>query len=154
MSGFPILGLMIGMIFIYFLLSIITSAVVEIVLTIFKPRAPMLHLWLIEIFNLDSHHMCGVPNTNIKLSQEIMDRCMLTTLTKTGKSTSYMKAEHFVTALLDHISPPQQTDKNTPIQIRPITLQGYITAITNTSVISYEFLKVMAAPYSYKGTVT
>lgn len=126
MSGFPILGLMIGMIFIFFLLSNITSAVVEIVLTIFKSRAPMMQLWLIEIFNLDSHHMYGVPNTNIKLSQAIMDRCMLTTLAKIDKSSSYMKAEDFVTALLDHISPTQQTDKNAPIQITPSTLQGYI----------------------------
>ena len=136
MSGFPILDLVIGMIFIYFLLSIITSSAVEVVLTIFKARARILQQWLTEIFNLESLHPNGAPNTDIKLSQAIMDHCMLTALTKTGKSTTYMKAEDFVTALLDQISLTQQTEENAPTQLPPSDLKAYITAITSTSVIS------------------
>ncbi len=39
MSGFPILDLVLGLIFIYFVLSIICSAVVESILTTWQLRA-------------------------------------------------------------------------------------------------------------------
>lgn len=51
MSGFPILDLVIGMIFIFFLLSIICSSAVELVFTILKTRATLLEEWLKRIFD-------------------------------------------------------------------------------------------------------
>ena len=51
MSGFPILDLVVGIIFVYFLLSIISSSGVEMILTGLKARATLLEEWLTKIFN-------------------------------------------------------------------------------------------------------
>jgi hypothetical protein len=51
MSNFPILDLVIGMVFVYFLVSIISSSAIEIILTGMKARATLLKEWLFEIFD-------------------------------------------------------------------------------------------------------
>jgi len=50
MSGFSVLDLVAGMIFIYFLLSIICSSAVEIILLANKIRARVLEMALRDIF--------------------------------------------------------------------------------------------------------
>ena len=50
MSGFSVLDLVEGMIFIYFLLSIICSSAVEIILSANKIRARVLEMALRDIF--------------------------------------------------------------------------------------------------------
>lgn len=100
MSGFPILDLVLGMIFIYFLLSIICSSAVELWFTLLKTRARLLEQWLKRIFDspaLDSHGMPIVDKSNksVTIGQAIMDHCMVTALSQKGKSTSYISAENF-----------------------------------------------------------
>src|SRR5215218_9088524 len=115
MSGFPILDLVIGIIFIYFLLSIICSSAVELWLSVRRARAKLLEQWLRRIFDsqaLDSQGVLKVDGKGkpVTVGQEIMDHCMVTGLTKRGKSGSYISAETFVSALLDKITIQRKTD--------------------------------------------
>src|SRR5215210_5985337 len=122
MSGFPILDLVIGMIFIYFLLSIICSSAVELWFTMLKTRARLLEQWLKRIFDapaLDSH---GLPvkdrnNQPITIGQAIMDHCMVTALSGRGKSTSYISAENFFSALMDKITITPSAGANPSVQL-------------------------------------
>ena len=100
MSGFPILDLVAGMIFVYFMLSIICSSAVEIILSVRKLRARMLETWLYRIFEKD----ITVGGKTVKLGQAIMDHCSVTALSPTGKSTSYIDAKDFTSALLEKIT--------------------------------------------------
>ncbi|MES2373081.1 MAG: hypothetical protein V4557_10920 [Bacteroidota bacterium] len=101
MSGFPILDLVGGIIFIYFLLSIISSSAVEMVMTAFKLRGKMLGKWLKEIFNMDITLPDG---TKQKLGRAIMDHCSVTALSKAGKAPSYIDAKNFTAAFLEKIT--------------------------------------------------
>jgi hypothetical protein len=101
MSGFPIIDLVAGIIFIYFLLSIISSSAVEMVMTAFKLRGKMLGKWLKEIFNLD---VVLPDGTKQKLGRAIMDHCSVTGLSKSGKAPSYIDAKNFTSAFLEKIT--------------------------------------------------
>ncbi len=101
MNGFPIIDLVAGIIFIFFLLSIICSSVVEMVLTAGKFRAKMLEKWLLNIF--DNKVDDGSGN-KITLGQAIMDHCTTAGLSKVGKATSYIDAKNFTAALLEKIT--------------------------------------------------
>ncbi len=101
MSGFPILDLVAGIIFIYFLLSIISSSAVEMVMTVFKLRGKMLGEWLLEIFNMDVTLPDGTKQT---LGRAIMDHCSVTGLSKPGKAPAYIDAKNFTAAFLEKIT--------------------------------------------------
>ncbi len=150
MSSFPILDLVVGLVFIFFLLSIICSSAVELCMSVRGTRAKMLTKWLMTIFDtqaLDSH---GIPmldekNKPLKLGQAIMDHCMLNGLSKPGLSTSYMNAENFVSALLDKITLKNagSIKVGTPVQPPPDNLEAYIAAIKDSEVISGELKRVI-----------
>ncbi|TAM95232.1 MAG: hypothetical protein EPN39_15655 [Chitinophagaceae bacterium] len=141
MSSFPILDLVIGIIFIYFLLSIICSSAVELFLSIFKSRAGLLENWLKQIFNLPALDSEGKP-LNVSVGQAIMDHCMVTALSKKGTSTSYIDAENFVSALLDKITIAPSGAGDT-VEFPPANLAGYITAIQNSTLISGELKRTI-----------
>ncbi len=82
MSGFSIIDLVVGMIFIFFMLSIISSSAVEIVLTVLRARAKILQQWLFIIFDKTIKQPDG---TSLKLGQAIMDDCTVTALSGAGK---------------------------------------------------------------------
>ncbi|MBS1616466.1 MAG: hypothetical protein JST06_10160 [Bacteroidetes bacterium] len=101
MSGFPILDLVLGLIFIYFVLSIICSAVVESILTTGQFRAKLLTRWLMSIFNKEMMQ----PNGSVmKLGQSIADHCLTTVLSGKGRSASFIDAKNFTTALFEKLS--------------------------------------------------
>lgn len=109
MSGFPILDLVIGMIFIFFMLSIISSSVVEVVMSYFKIRSKVLKQWLLTIFD---KQMVQPNGTTSSLGHALMDHCLTTALSKGGKATSYMDAKNFVSALLEKVTfDPDQPHK-------------------------------------------
>ena len=148
MSGLPILDLVVGIIFIYFLLSIICSSIVELLFTVSRARAKLLEAWLKKIFDLPALDSEGNPSTNgdggkIILGQAIMDHCMTTALSGKGKSTSYINAENFVSALLDKITITPAKDRTTQTQLPPTDLAGYATAISNSPVISGELKRTI-----------
>lgn len=148
MISFPILDLVIGMIFIYFLLSIISSSAVELWFSLLNTRASLLTKWLLQIFDKPALDSNGNPKSDggkqITVGQEIMDHCITTALSKTGKSTTYIDAENFVTALLDKITiiPASQAGHNN-VQIPPKNLSEYKLAIEKSDLISGELKRTI-----------
>jgi hypothetical protein len=130
MTNFPILDLVAGMIFFYFLLSIISSSAVEMILTGLKCRAKMLEGWLTTIFSEKVKLAGGVE---VPLSQAIMNHCSLTALSAKDKSTPYIAAGNFTTALLEQVS----FDPANPASV-PQKIDDYITAIQNSTALSTE----------------
>src|SRR4051794_16720157 len=101
MSGFPILDLVVGLIFIYSLLSIVSSSALEIVLTVFKLRAVMLEKWLLTIFAKPYNRTGAVPAAGVtlpKLGEAIADHCSVTALSGKSKTPSYIDAKNFSAA--------------------------------------------------------
>jgi len=135
MSSFPILDLVVGIIFVYFLLSIISSSLVEIILTALKARATLLEEWLFKIFDKTITQPDG---TKISLGQAIMDHCSVTALTKAGTSTSYIDAKNFTSALLEKITFDPANPKSVAKDI-----DEFIAAINKTSSLSTEFQRVL-----------
>jgi len=135
MSGFPILDLVVGIIFVYFLLSIISSSGVEMILTGLKARASLLEEWLFTIFDKPIIQPDG---TKVSLGQAIMDHCSVTALSGKRKSTSYIDAKNFASALLEKLT----FDPANPKSIAK-DIDGYIDALSKTDLLSTEFQRVM-----------
>jgi hypothetical protein len=147
-SGFPILDLVVGIIFIYFLLSIICSSAVELWLSIRKTRARMLERWLKLIFNSQAHDSHGAPLVGkdgqpVSVGQAIMDHCMVTVLSKSGRSTSYIDAKDFISALLDKITIQPNLATDASVQLPPASLDDYIRAIERSQAISGELKRTI-----------
>ena len=148
MSGLPILDLVAGIIFIYFLLSIVCSSAIELWFAICKTRARLLERWVTRIFNATALDSRGQPMQDengqpVSLGCAIANHCMVTALSKPGKTTSYFNPEDFVSALLDKITiAPSNEDK---VQLPPAALPGYIAAIAGSPVISGELKRTFLA---------
>jgi hypothetical protein len=147
MSGFPILDLVAGMIFIYFMLSIVCSSAVEIILTFMNARAAVLAKWLKLIFDKEV-----APKINetppINLGQAIMDHCSVTALSGKKQSPSYIDAKNFTSALLEQVAfanpdKPLITDK----------IDDVINIIKTSTVLSTEFQRVLLT-YAYEAKAT
>jgi len=113
MSNFPVVDLVVGLIFIYFLLSVICSSAVEMLLAGFKIRSKILAEWLKTIFDknieITQTTKDGAGNElthtkTITLGQAIMDHCAITALSKKGKAPSYIDAKNFASALIEKIT--------------------------------------------------
>lgn len=137
MSGFPIIDLVVGMIFIFFLLSIICSSAVEIWFTVKRTRAALLEDWLKKVFDADALNSDGTK-AGVSVGQAIMDHCSATALSKKGKSPTYINPTIFVTALLDKITIAPATQGEDKVQLPPKSLAEYIEAIKNSTLISGE----------------
>ncbi|MDB5119843.1 MAG: hypothetical protein JWN56_1061 [Sphingobacteriales bacterium] len=135
MSGFPILDLVVGIIFIYFLLSIICSSAVEIALTMGKFRAKMLEKWLMNIFDKE---VIKTNGEKVKLGQAIMDHCSLSALSPNGKATSYIHAKNFTEALLEKVS----YDLNNPKSIAH-DLDDLIASIQSSKALPDDLQRVL-----------
>lgn len=134
MSGFPIIDLILGMVFVYFLLSIISSSVVEMLMAGVKARASLLEDWLFKIFDKPIE----IGGKQISLGQAIMDHCSVTVLSGEGKSPSYIDAKNFTSALLEKIT----FNPNEPNSIAN-NLNVFIDKIQQTTVLSTEFKRVL-----------
>jgi hypothetical protein len=128
MSGFPILDLVVGVIFIFFLLSIICSSIVEMILTFRKVRSEVLGKWLLTIFDTP---VINAKNEKVPLGQEIMDHCAVTALSTKGKAPSYIDAKNFVSAILDKITTFSTT-------VNPTSINEIIESLNSTTAISGE----------------
>ena len=140
MSGFPIVDLIAGMIFIYFLLSVICSSVIEMILTVLKARAKLLEEWLVSIFDMQ----VKAGDKEIPLGQAIMDHCSVTALSGKGKSPSYIDAKNFTSALLEKLT----FDPANPNSIAT-DLNTFISKIEQTNYLSLE-LKRAFLTYAYE----
>ncbi len=100
MSNFPILDLVVGMLFIFFVLSIICSSAVEIAMGYFKVRSKILTEWLTTIFS----KAVNTDNGPKKLGIAILDHCSVTALSANGSAPAYIDAKNFAAALIEKIS--------------------------------------------------
>ncbi len=136
MSGFPIVDLVVGIIFVYFLLSIISSSAIEMILTGLKARAVLLEEWLGKIFDKPTLNKDG--SSGVSLGQAIMDHCSVTALSAKGKSTSYIDAKNFTSALLEKITYDPANPKSVAKNI-----DDFIAAIDKTTMLSTEYQRVL-----------
>ena len=134
MSSFPIIDLIAGIIFVYFLLSIICSSVVEMILTGLNARSKLLGEWLLRIFD----QQVQVGKATIPLGQAIMDHCSVTALSGKGKSPSYIDSKNFTSALLEKLT-------FNPAQPNSIAndLNTFISKIEQTNILSLELKRVL-----------
>ena len=135
MSGFPILDLVIGMIFVFFMLSIISSSGVEIILTGLRARSTLLEKWLFKIFDKKVKQADG---TEIPLGQAIMDHCSVTALSGKKESPAYIEAKNFASALLEKIT----FDPNNPKSVVN-NIDDFIKELKKTTILSTEFQRVL-----------
>jgi hypothetical protein len=135
MSSFPILDLVAGMIFIFFMLSIISSSAVEIVMTSGKYRAKMLEEWLRNIFNKDVTLHGGKV---VPLGEALMDHCSITALSGQGRSPAYIDAKNFAAALLEKVTYDPANPKSVAADI-----DGLITSIENSSALPSDLQRIL-----------
>ena len=126
MSSFPILDLIVGIIFIYFLLSIICSSIVEMMLTDREVRGKVLGKWLVTIFN---EKVTNSKNEGVRLGKEIMDHAAVTGLSDKGKAPPYIDSKNFVSVLLDKIHANSSN-------VNPTSIDEIIESINTTSAVS------------------
>ena len=134
MSSFPILDLVAGILFVYFVLSIISSSAVEMIMSALKVRSEILTEWLMHIFDKTIKTTGG----EVTLGQAIMDHCSVTALSKKGKSPAYIDAKNFVSALLEKIT----YDPENPASIAT-SLSGIIDKIEKSNALSNELKRVL-----------
>ncbi len=142
MSGFPILDLVVGMIFVYFLLSIISSSAIEMILTGLNARAKLLEEWLSKVFD---QPMPGITikdaegkEVKVTLGKSILDHCSVSGLSKNGKSPSYIGAKNFTSAFLEKITYDEKNPKSMAKNIDEV-----IEAVNKSSLLSTEFQRVL-----------
>jgi len=134
MTNIPILDLVVGMIFIYFLFSIVSSSAVEMILSGMKIRSEILGKWLLTIFNKPITQPDG---KQVPLGQAIMDHCAITALSKDGKAPSYIGARNFTSALLEKVTyaaDPKNVAKN---------IDDLVGAIEQSSVLPTDLQRLL-----------
>lgn len=114
MSGFPIVDLVVGMIFIYFLLAIINNSLIELVASLTRLRAYYLKLWLKRMFPavINAGHYKGQ-----KFYFVIMNHCLLNNLSAEDKTTSYFSPADFSTAIIEIITSDQLETPDSLVKI-------------------------------------
>ena len=90
MTPFPILDLVAGMIFLYFLMSIISNSVIEGLITIFRLKSSLLTEWI----------KATLPD----LSRFFTNHNLLDGLNKSGTTASYISSANFAVVLIDAIA--------------------------------------------------
>jgi hypothetical protein len=95
MGSLHFLDLVIGLVFIYFLLSLICVSLQELKATWKKERSQNLKKWILDTFN-------GKDATG-GLGDMIWNNIQIDGLTQTGREASYIPKEVFVSAVLDEI---------------------------------------------------
>jgi len=95
MTNFPILDLIAGLIFIYFLMSIISNSFFEGLSALRKIRAKMLEKWI----------LATLPG----LADSILNHTIVNGVSEPGKSSSYLSGKNFSLVILDTIAKFSQT---------------------------------------------
>lgn len=125
MGSLQILDLVIGVIFIYFLLSIICSSIVEMVNNLSKIRANMLEAWIIDTFN--------DPEFKNTLGSDLLKTSSIDGLTLKGRKPSYLPSDFFVRSLFDKIVTHHQSTNSLPI--KPYDIAELKAAIEKTPLL-------------------
>ena len=120
MSLFAILDLVIGLIFIYFLLSLACSAVQEIISSILRLRPKVLNQWIRDTFSKGN------------IGEAILKHKLIDGLTAKGHMAAYIPSDKFSRVLLDIIHHKQFGDK-------PYTIDSLRQAIAATNLLDEDF---------------
>lgn len=120
MSLFAILDLVIGLIFIYFLLSLACSAVQEIISSILRLRPKVLNQWIRDTFRKGN------------IGEAILKHKLIDGLTAKGRMAAYIPSDKFSRVLLDIIHHKQFGDK-------PYTIDSLRQAIAATDLLDDDF---------------
>lgn len=120
MSLFAILDLVIGLIFIYFLLSLACSAVQEIISSILRLRPKVLNQWIRDTFSKGN------------IGEAILKHKLIDGLTAKGRMAAYIPSDKFSRVLLDIIHHKQFGDK-------PYTIDSLRQAIAATNLLDEDF---------------
>jgi hypothetical protein len=120
MALFAILDLVIGLIFIYFLLSLACSAVQEIIASVLKLRPKVLNRWIRDTFSKGN------------IGEAILRHKLIDGLTAKGRMAAYIPSDKFSRVLLDIIHHRQFGDK-------PYTIDSLRQAITATDLLDDDF---------------
>ena len=121
MLGLQILDLVFGLIFIYFMLSLVCSAVEEVMAGILKFRFRHLEAWVLDNFK--------------KLGRQILDHNLISGLT-TGRTPSYIPADKFASALLDLVHIQVKGDK-------PFDINSLREALEETTLLEPEIRRFL-----------
>lgn len=98
MGALRFLDLVIGMVFIYFLLSLVCVSFQELKANWRKERSKDLKKWIEDTFNVKKGYIKGQG-----LGDKLWKNILIDGLTADGRSASYIPKEVFVSALLDEI---------------------------------------------------
>lgn len=101
MTSFPILDLVVGMIFIYFLLSIVNNSFYELFAAVGKVRAKILTEWMVKIFATPRGNADEVGEKS--LGEILLDHPILNGLSEKGKTPSYIHSRNFAVAFIEVI---------------------------------------------------
>lgn len=136
MVGLNFLDLVIGMVFIYFLLSLVCVSLQELKANWNKERYKTLKKWVEDTFNIKTDYKPGDG-----LGDKLWKNILVDGLTPTGKFPSYIPKEVFVSALLDEIyynSNDKKNEKCAPDDIiksvEPYNFQSLLEAINDPEV--------------------
>ncbi|SKC71811.1 hypothetical protein [Ohtaekwangia koreensis] len=124
MSAFAILDLVIGLIFIYFLLSLACSAIQEIISSFVRLRPKVLNQWLLDTFQKGG------------IGEAILKHKLIDGLTAKGRMAAYIPSDKFSRALLDIIHHRQFGDK-------PYTIDTLRQAIAATDLLDEDFKRTL-----------
>lgn len=139
MTGFSILDLILGLVFIFFLLSIISSAVVEAILTRRNIRSKVLTKWLFTIFDKP---FLQPDNKRVRLGQAISDHCLTTALAGEGRATAFIDSKNFTSALIEKLSyDPAKPDKVISNLDDLVSVMKGARALDGTTLLSTELTR-------------
>jgi hypothetical protein len=123
MTNFPILDLVVGLIFIYFILAIVNNSFVELLSTFLRFRSKVLMSWLRTI-------LTGKAQAT-NAFEAFVNHPAISALSEDNRSTNYISSRDFATVLIDLIC---NDNEDTP----PVSLDNIKKAFENTTVIPKE----------------
>jgi len=118
MNYLAILDLIIGLIFIYFLMGLFCSTVQELIANAFNLRARNLNAWIRDTFNKN------------KFGEEILNHKLVDGLTKKGRIASYIPSDTFSHTVLDLIN---------KAGLKPYTIESLKLSIQTSDQIPDDF---------------
>jgi hypothetical protein len=152
MGVLQVLDLVIGLSFVYLLLSFICITLQEIKSNIRKERSNYLKDWIYYTFQMDAE-VNQKDKTASALGKAVWENQLIDGLTQKGEQASYIPKEVFVNALLDEIhhqtsiSPvatPSTTSAAATTQTTTYDFESIGTSITNSQILPERMKRLLA----------
>jgi hypothetical protein len=96
-SGYPVVDVVIGLSFVYFIVSVFASAIVEAIAGMTRYRARTLEGWLADNLTTEPRPSAAAKER----AGAVLDHPLIWAMTKGSQRPSYVPAEQFVVALLE-----------------------------------------------------